>query len=154
MDKKWVLPTASAVPLLAIIYAFSLGPSPHKVLRDFKIDQVPESALIQPLLDADPSEMEPLLIFEIAAKDMVRRRYAIEYLGRIKSTSALPVLEAILADQTEQDGFRADALEAIGAIDRVRAERHALNYRESPDPLGRLARELLAGKPAVFGALQ
>jgi hypothetical protein len=151
VDKKWVIPLASAVPILTIIYAFSLGPSPHKVLSDFKTAEVAESALIEPLLDAERSEIEPLLIAEIASKDMVRRSHAIQYLARIESTGALPVLEAILADQTEQDLFRAGALAAISAIDPARGRKHALTYRERRDELGRIAREMLAGRPAVVG---
>jgi HEAT repeat protein len=115
---------------------------------------VPESALLEPLLDADAGEMAPLLIGEIAAKNMVRRRYAIEYLGRIQSKPALPALETILADASEADVFRADALGAIAAIDRTRAQRHANTYRDSRDSLGKLCRQLLAENPAVVGALQ
>ena len=154
MEKKWVIPIASAVPILAIIYAFSLGPSPHKVLSDFKTREVPESAFLEPLLDADRTEIEPLLIAEIADKSMARRRYAIEYLGQIKSTPALPVLEAILADDAEEGWMRADALQAISSIDLQRAQRHAHTYRDSPTELGRIARELLAERPAVVGALR
>jgi hypothetical protein len=36
VDRKWVIPLASAIPILTILYAFSLGPSPEKLSRDFK----------------------------------------------------------------------------------------------------------------------
>jgi hypothetical protein len=154
VQKKWVIPGASAVPILAIIFAFSLGPSPHKVLFDFKTQQVPESALTEVLLDADPVALAPLLITEIADRGMPRRRYAIGYLGQIKSSAALPTLEVILADESEAGHFRADALSAIDSIDRPRGERHALTYRESPDELGRTAREILSARAQVVGTLQ
>jgi hypothetical protein len=155
VDKKWVIPLASAVPILAILYAFSLGPSPHKVLRDFETSQAPESMLMQPLLDADAAEVAPIVISGVADKKMPRRRYAIGYLGQIKSAPALPVLEQILADSSEEGHLRADALEAISSIDRARAHQLAVAHRDSPDELGRLARDLLAEKAgAVVGALQ
>jgi len=141
VEKNWVIPIASAVPILAIIYAFSLGPMPQKVLRD-SID------------GGDPAEVVPVLVTEMSAKDMARRRYAVEYLGRLKDSSALPALEAVLTDAREADYLRADALTAIHAIDRNRAHEHAITYRESTDDLGRQARELLAAKAAVVGALQ
>lgn len=152
--KKWAIPIASALPVLAIAYAFSLGPSPRKTLQVFKTQEVPEEALMAPLLEADPEDMAPVVITEIQTKTMVRRRYAIGYLGRIKSEQALPALETILRDSQEKDYFRADALKAIRKIDPTRAKQHAARYLKLPDALGQAARAILGGGKHVVGSLR
>lgn len=32
--RKWVIPVASLLPLSAVLYAFSLGPSPEKLAQE------------------------------------------------------------------------------------------------------------------------
>lgn len=153
-SKKWVIPIAATFPFLAIVYAFSLGPSPRKTLQEFKTREAPESALMAPLLEADPKDMAPVVIAEIPTKTMVRRSYAIAYLGRIKSRAALPALETILFDRQEKDYFRADALKAIRKIDPPRAKQHAARYLELSDALGQAARKILGGGKHVVGSLR
>jgi hypothetical protein len=100
VSRRLVIPLASMFPILAILYAFSLGPVQVEVHR-------PE---------------------------------------------AVPALELILRDSSEDDVVRADALEAIGAIDPERAKKHAAIHLGESTALGRAARKLL-GRPDVVGAL-
>lgn len=132
---KWALSIATALPLMAIAFAFSLGPSPEKALRDFYMYEGTEETLAVPLVEAGPSVV-PIVIAEVSKKDMPRRRYAIQFLGSGSHKTALPTLERIVSDETEQDYFRADALRAILAIDPHRGLELARTHRARSDLLG------------------
>lgn len=138
---KWALAIATGLPFMAIIIAFSLGPSPEKALRNFYMEDGAEETLAEPLVRAG-SEVVPKVIAEVGKKDMPRRRYAIQFLGTGAYRAALPVLEHILGDDTEEDYFRADALRAILQIDHSRGLELALAHRRRSDLLGDSAKAL------------
>lgn len=115
---KLALAFATAIPLAAIVYAFSLGPAPEKALVEFYTREAPEETLTEPLERAG-DDIVPVVIREIANKQMPRRRYAIKFLGEQNHKEAIPALEVIANDHTEQDYFRSDAKEAIEQLSRL-----------------------------------
>lgn len=141
LPHKWALVVATGIPFVAIACAFALGPSPERALRDFYMYQGAEETLADPLVRAG-AEVVPLVIADVAKRDMPRRRYAIQFLGSAGYTSALPALERILGDETEEDYFRADALAAILRIDRSRGMELAVAHRSRADLLGYSAKAL------------
>jgi HEAT repeat protein len=138
---KQALGIATAIPIAACLFAFSLGPAPEKALAQFYSQQAPEELLTKPLAGAG-REIVPVVLRELPNKEMPRRRYAIQFLGEGKYRDALPALEAILDDESEQDYFRADALEAISSIDPLRGRQLAALHAARSDYLGVSAKAL------------
>jgi hypothetical protein len=138
---KLALAIATAMPLAAIVFAFSLGPAPEKAMAEFYTRQAPEETLTEPLVRAGAG-IVPVVIREIFNKEMPRRRYAIQFLGEQHHRDALPALEAILSDETELDYFRADALQAISEIDGRRGKELASMHTARSDSLGSSAKAL------------
>jgi hypothetical protein len=115
---KMALAIACAIPVAAIVFAFSLGPAPEKTLR------------------------VPVVLKEIGNKEMPGRHHAIRFLGESGNREALPVLEAIVNDESELADFRADALHAISVIDVSRARELATMHAARSDNLGSSAKAL------------
>lgn len=111
---KQALAIAFAIPVAAIVFAFSLGPAPEKTLHAF--------------YTKDASRAE--------------RKHAIQSLVTRHHKDALPALEAILNDESEETAFRADALEAISAIDKTRGRELASLHAARSDHLGTSAKAL------------
>src|SRR4051812_39658345 len=117
---RLVLVPAAILGLAASIfywfYVRSPYPSAEAALAAFyRGEQRPECALADPLR-RDGSRVVPLVIGNVPNKAMPRRRYAISFLGEGRFGEALPVLEHILSDETENYYFRADALLSIYEI--------------------------------------
>ncbi len=91
----------------------------------------------------------PLVIAAVPNKEMRRRRYAIAFLGNGRYRDALPVLEQVLADESEVFYFRADALEAIFRISVERAREVAPRHVNGKDLLGQVAQEIVSGRSPV-----
>jgi hypothetical protein len=108
-----------------------------------------EDQLMDPLILAGPSVV-PYVLEGIRNPESPRRRYAIAYLGHARTSSALPILEAIVRNEAERDYFRADALESIWLIDRDRGLSLAKAFHSGPGLLGRVATEALAGSLSPF----
>jgi len=103
-----------------------------------------EDMLMDPLiLNADV--IAPVVIEQIRNRHMDKRRYAIGFLGNRRIEESLPVLRAILADDTERAFFRADALESIFQIDDREGLDHASQYSGWDDSLGDIAKGLRDG---------
>lgn len=94
--------------------------------RFYNGDHEPE--LDDPLIEAG-TKMVPFICEAIAHKDMKFRRYAISALGFIEDKRAIPSLETILNDKTEEDYFRGDALHAIYLIDERQGTIYAAQYK-------------------------
>jgi hypothetical protein len=138
---KLALGIAVSIPLAACAIAFSLGRSPEKRLVDFYSTQNTRRATLELARSGDA--IVPLLVSEVRRKELPNRHDAIRFLGSRRARPALPALEAIVADESERDEIRADALEAILLIDRTRGLRLAVDHRGRGDALGSSAKELV-----------
>ncbi len=140
MKSRLITPVASLIPVLACVYAFTLGPSPYKLLRDFHQEQrveVFEGARV------DQSALIPVLIQEIQLPERKPgREKLIEYLGRSKNRDALPVLGRILKDKQEPQQIRSRALRAIFNIDQGLGVEEARAYQVRADALGKAAKRI------------
>ncbi len=137
---------------LGIWWAFAEGPfrDPEDALRDFyEARERAEDQLMDPLI-LNGRRVVPLVISAVTNKDMRLRRYAIGFLGNGRYRSALPVLEKVLADESEIYYFRADALEAIYQIAPERAQSLAPGHVDGEDLLGQVARTIVAGESPVY----
>lgn len=147
-ESRWygyVVGAVAVVGLYFIIQHFFLTP-PEKALYTFYTAESNEQTdLIDPLILAG-RRVVPLLLKEIIRRDMPRRRHAIAALGNLGDWRAMPALEAILHDQTEQDFFRADALEAIALIDKDVGRYFAKQYADSESMyLAQVSKNIIAG---------
>ena len=142
LGNRWIMPVASLVPLLACVYAFSLGPSPYKLLEDFRSTQ--NTAVFQaPRVDREA--LIPVLVQEIQKKDAKHRATLIQHLGSIKSRRALLPLERILKNKREPEQVRSAALRAIFSIDQGLGVEQARPYQRRADALGQAAQRMIAG---------
>ncbi len=107
-----------------------------------------EDETMDPLIVAG-DKVVPMVIEGIKDKKMKLRGYAIEFLGNGSYQQALPVLELILGDSTEDEYFRSTALQAIYLIDSAKARRHAQIYRKKTDYLGYIAKQVVANDPSL-----
>jgi hypothetical protein len=140
------------VALLGLWWAVAEGPlrNPGEALEDFyEAKDRAEDQLMDPLI-LTGSSVVPLVLKELPNKDMRRRRYAIGFLGNGRYSEALPMLEVILNDESEIYYIRADALEAIFQISQSRAKELAPNFVNGRELLGKVAREIVAGKNRIY----
>jgi len=137
---------------LGISWAVVEGPlrDPDDTLSDFyEARERAEDQLMDPLI-LNGRRVVPLVISAVPNKDMRLRRYAIGFLGNGRYRSALPVLEEVLADESEIYYFRADALEAIYQIAPDRAQALAPRHVNGEDLLGQVARTIVADESPVY----
>lgn len=117
-----------------------------EVWRQFYRPEVPhEPELDDPLIAAGP-KMVSAICEAVKHKDMKYRRYAIGALGHLADRGALSTLTTILEDQTEEEYFRADALQSIYQIDPARGKELASRYRDAGEMLAPLAQSVLKGE--------
>lgn len=147
-----------AVLLLSFVFASGLwwavakGPlrSPEDALRDFyEARDRAEDQLMDPLI-RNGRRVVPLVIAELPNMDVRRRGYAIMFLGNGGYHEALPMLERVLLNESEENAFRADALQAIFQISPQRARDLAPRHMRGEDLLGRVARKIVAGRSPVY----
>ena len=137
--------------ILPVVVASSwvrLASSPEETLEIFYHNEGPEDTLMDPLILAG-HPVVPLVIERVKDKNMPRRRYAIGFLGNGSYTQALPVLETILQDSSEQDYFRSDALHSIYQIDAGLGIKYAQLHRSESNDLGKVSQDLLSRKRLV-----
>lgn len=128
----------------------------NPVWRGIQIDRVMDEFHNPPAGVAEEMLMDPLILNADLVKDRViedmadrrmdKRRYAIGFLGNNRIREALPALRIIVADETETDLFRGDALESIFMIDAQEGAKLSERYAERTDHLGYMARETSHGK--------
>lgn len=140
---------ASAIPLAACAFAFSLGPSPEKNLKLFCTTPGTDERAVDHLRKAG-DKVVPLVIGEVGKKDMPRRRTAMQFLASSRQRTALPTLELILRDETEEQAVRAEALRAINLIDPTRGQEHAQLLEWRSDSLGTVAKALREAVPPAY----
>ncbi|HEX6716316.1 MAG TPA: hypothetical protein VF088_04360 [Pyrinomonadaceae bacterium] len=78
-------------------------------------------------------------------KGMSRRRYAIAFLANGSYGEALPVLQNIIQDSSEEHYFRGDALVSIYQIDETLGRELAQKHNADDNALGAVARRVLTG---------
>ena len=117
-----------------------------EVWRQFYRPEVPyEPELDDPLIAAGPKAVSAICE-AVQHKDMKYRRYAIGALGHLADKGAISTLVTILEDQTEEEYFRADALQSIYQIDAARGKELAARYGQSGEMLGPIAQAVLKGE--------
>ncbi|MDR2212852.1 MAG: hypothetical protein LBE21_04425 [Pseudomonadales bacterium] len=132
---------------ISLWWCFAKGPfrDPQDALADFYATRDrAEDQLMDPLI-LNRNRVIPLVLSEVRKKDMPLRRYAISFLGNVRSDEALPILESILADESEVYYFRADALEAIYEISPRRAEILARSLTGEDGMLGDVVDQIVRG---------
>lgn len=102
--KNWVIPFASLIPILAIVFAFSLGPSPAKVFET--------SSTVEELLEIPATDMVPAVGLALQQTESAQRDLAITYLEKVA-----------LSDQ-ETALVRSRALDALEKVAPARAAQH------------------------------
>ena len=118
--------------------------SADDALKRFYENQGPEDTLMDPLILAGSSAV-PRVLKEISNKNMPRRRYAIAFLGNGSYSEAVPILEPILADSSEEDYIRGECLHSIYLIDESRAKQLAQEYGDREDYLGKISLRIKNG---------
>ncbi|MCB9652533.1 MAG: hypothetical protein H6729_00175 [Deltaproteobacteria bacterium] len=141
--RRWVIPLAMLVPLGAIVFAFSLGPSEEKRLEAFYLSKS----------DAEASRvlasLGPVVVPSVAAnlaRDTARyphRSLSIEFLGLHGGDAAKVALRSLIQREQASTQERALALKAYRHITMQRAARLARNYSDRTDALGTTAREIM-----------
>jgi HEAT repeat protein len=112
-----VLGAVLTLAMLASLFAIRIGVfrSPAFILHEFLRDNPPE-VLQRDVLILSGNRAEAAIIEALQKSDQPKRRYMIEYLGRIHSRQAIPSLKALLQDAREEDYIHADALTTIYLI--------------------------------------
>lgn len=140
----------SAVLVLTLLLTSACVPSsPEQAVEQFFNQTGPEDTLQDPLILGGDGTV-PIILEKLKDKKMPRRRYAIAFLGNGSYVQALPALQSILQDATEEDFFRGDALEAIYQIDSSLGTRYAETYKADASYLGDVARRVLLKKGDSF----
>ena len=142
-SRRWVLPVASTIPLLAIAFAFSLGPSPRKQLQViYQAEQV-DSAKLSAVVAANEPVIEALAE-DVQRPDSPHREAIIRFLGEKGYKPASPMLRRLVTTPTERAPIRTAALEALKVLDPRGLKDLAQSLREEGGALGKAARQLLA----------
>jgi HEAT repeat protein len=130
--------------ILLCVFACSTR-SPEAVLEEFYNYNEPDSESLDPLILAG-EKVVPLVMERVQDRNTQRRRLAIQFLGNSSYKQALPVLEKIMKDETEESHFRSTALISIFKIDEKLVKQFAQQYKVSKNDLGDIARDILANK--------
>ena len=130
--------------ILLSLLSCSSQSSPEESLEDFYKYSGGEETLMDPLILAG-DKVVPLVLENIRNKQMPKRRYAIEFLGNGAIRPALPALEELVKNNTEEDFIRGDALQAIYRIDQVLGTEIAQKYKDAPALLGGITKNIIAG---------
>jgi len=132
---------------ILVAWARTEGPlrSPREAFDDFvRAEDRAEDQLTDPLVLAGP-RVQPLVLDAVRDRNFKLRRYGIGFLGCAAYRPAAQTLREILRDESEQDYFRADALEALWSIDSNEGRALADAYSRRADILGRAARGIQTG---------
>lgn len=104
---------------------------PEEAFEKFlSANDLPEDALMDPLILAG-KPVVPIVLDALGDKKLKRRRYAIGFLGNGGYKEALPMLQRIAADESEEKWIREDALESIYLIDEKLGLKLVTKYQSS-----------------------
>lgn len=141
--RRWAIPMAATIPAFAIAFAFSLGPSPRKVVADYLRSDAPAEQRIAALEVAGEGVVRALAE-RIHEPGLPHKREAIAFLVDRADPQALPALERVCSSPEEPPAIRKQALEGALAIDRSRGLALAEGLAGRADELGAAARRALA----------
>lgn len=116
---------------------------PQQYLDEYYVWFSNEGAMTDPLIVAG-DEVVPLVIEAVKNKDMVKRPQAISFLGNSGDREAIPVLESIINDKSDE--LRDWALGAIYQIDNELGKEIARKFEKEEGALGSLARSIITSK--------
>lgn len=112
----WILYVATLAPLFAIVFAFSLGPSPAKHIQSLRHASVDEAHKILDNLD-DLSL--PYLVDEVLRPEAAHRTLIIHRLSELKDPLVNYVLDQLSEDARLPLGIRNEAVAALAARRRA-----------------------------------
>ena len=112
-SRRLAIPLASLLPIAAIVFAFSLGPSPEKYVADFCAHNGSPEAR-RALLELAGPRAVPVLVRRIVQPTMPHRAEALAFLGEVHPKQAVEALRRIAESPTETPEIRARA-QAVAA---------------------------------------
>jgi hypothetical protein len=112
MQRMWF---AAAVPLAAILFAFSLGPSPRKTLNALEARSLTPEAAYQAFV-AGPPGINAILVERIHHEEWAYRLPAVQALGVHRYQPARRALERLVADEAAAPELRSAGREALSAL--------------------------------------
>ena len=142
-SRRWVLPLVSLIPLLAIAYAFSLGPSPRKQLQSLYEAKSVDAKELAALSEAGAPVFDAL-VEDVQRPDSPHREAFITFLGEQGYKPAVPALRRLVTTPTELAPVRAAALRALKRVDPKGMRDLATRLLQENGPLGRAAAQMLA----------
>ena len=140
LPHAWVVYAAAAAPVLTILYAFSLGPSPHKQLAELRAAEAGE---VPALLASFEAEALDVLVTEVERAGAPHRALEVRFLGERRHGPASAALLRICRDETAPEPLRVEALHALGRIDPRSAATAARDLSDAPRRLRAEASRLL-----------
>ena len=142
-SRRWVLPVVSFVPVLAILFAFSLGPSPRKRLQVVYTAPEVDVTQLTALAQESPAVLDALSE-DVEERDTPHRVALIRFLGQSTYQPAAPGLRRLATSLTEREDVRMAALEALKSVDPKGLRDVAQRLGEEAGAVGKAARELTA----------
>lgn len=146
----WAVLVAALAPLLAIGFAFSLGPSPRKQLT--QLDQRSETEARSLLSELGPHAV-PALVEVLSATDTPHRVLVAERLGQLREGESADALIRVSRDEAAPCALRVAALHALHRVDASSAVHVARSLREGPVELRAEASRILGSARADAAAL-
>ena len=142
-SRKWVLPLVSLIPLAAIVFAFSLGPSPRKRLQKiYESKEVDLGALLE-IAESGPDDVYAVLAEDVQRPESPHRAVIIRFLGTKKYEPAGPVFRRLVTTPAEPVAVRTAALKALKSVDPKGVRSVARGVEKAAGPLGEAAKEIL-----------
>jgi hypothetical protein len=130
---------------LSLSFVFGcLVKSGQATLEDFYAYHAPDSEGLDPLILAG-DKVVPLVIEKIQDRNMKKRGLAIDFLGNGKHKQAIPVLEKIVIDESEEEHVREIALVSIYQIDGELGNQFAQKFK-SDGILAEISKDIIAKK--------
>jgi len=112
MQRMWF---AGVIPLAAILFAFSLGPSPRKTLSALEAQRLDPQAAYEAFV-AGPPGINAILVEKIGQDEWAYRVPAIQALGAHRYQPARRALERLVADEAQAPELRSAGRSALRAL--------------------------------------
>lgn len=149
---RWALPLSIVTTCLAVFTACSadephIQVDPTMALDEFYAYDGAEDTLMDPLIVAG-TDVVPVVLEQIIKTDMVKRRYAIQALGNIGDSVAIPTLEFLAESMSEPGYIRCVSTQAVAQINWDAGRELAQQFTESgqqelPECLPRVSNQIL-----------